>query len=175
MPASAFSRKGEPPCAECNHCSAGRAITPAGASLPLPDTDGALAEIGYAFGTLGADGVVLETNVHDVYPGDRRLDSVFAELARRRAIVLLDPTSPPCWQQTALDRPQPMIEFIFDTARAVTDLILAGTLDRYPELTIIVPHGGALPLLADRIQLFLLASAPQVTAPDPVARPRGLL
>jgi hypothetical protein len=76
------------------------------------------AEIGYAFDTLGADGVILDTNAHGIYPGDQRLDPVFAELARRRATVLLHPASPPCWQQTALGRPRPMIEFIFDTARA---------------------------------------------------------
>ena len=47
------------------------------------------AEIGYAFDTLGADGVILDTNAHGIYPGDQRLDPVFAELARRRATVLL--------------------------------------------------------------------------------------
>jgi oligopeptide/dipeptide ABC transporter ATP-binding protein len=122
------------------------------ASLPLPDTDGALAELGYALDTLGADGVIVETNAHGVYLGDQRLEPVFAELARRRATVLVHPTSPPCWQQTALGRPRLMIEFIFDTARAVTGLILTGTLTRHPGMNIIVPHGGgALPLLADRI------------------------
>lgn len=142
------------------------------AALPLPDTDGALAEIGYAFDTLGADGVIVETNAHGVYPGDQRLEPVFAELARRRATVLLHPTSPPCWQQTALGRPRPMIEFIFDTARAVTDLILAGTLIRHPAMSVIVPHGGgALPLLADRIKAFMFASPPHgAPEPDPVAQ-----
>jgi 6-methylsalicylate decarboxylase len=145
------------------------------ASLPLPDTDGALAEIGYVFDVLGADGVILETNVHGVYLGDQRLEPVFAELARRQATVLLHPTSPPCSQQTALGRPRPMIEFIFDTARTVTDLILAGTLARHPELSVIVPHGGgALPLLADRINGFLLASAHGGPAPDVVAQLRRL-
>jgi 6-methylsalicylate decarboxylase len=146
------------------------------ASLPLPDTDGALAEIGYAFDTLGADGVILETNAHGVYLGNRQLEPVFAELARRQATVFLHPTSPACWQQTALGRPRPMIEFIFDTARAVTDLILAGTLERHPELSIIVPHGGgALPLLADRINGFLMAAQPHDgPAPDAVAQLRRL-
>ncbi len=142
------------------------------ASLPLPDTDGALAEISYAFDTLDADGVIMETNAHGAYPGDQRLQPVFAELARRKATVFLHPTSPPCWEQTALDRPRPMIEFIFDTARAVTDLILSGALDRHPELNVIVPHGGgALPVLADRINAFLLASSPRSgPAPDPLAQ-----
>lgn len=147
------------------------------ASLPLPDTDSALAEIGHAFDTLGADGIVLETNLHGVYPGDQRLEPVFAELARRRATILLHPTSPPCWQQTALGRPRPMIEFIFDTARAVTGLILSGTLIRHPGMNIIVPHGGgARPLSADRINTFLLASSPPSggLAPDAVAQLRRL-
>ena len=135
-----------------------------------------MAELGYAFDTLGADGVIVETNAHGVYLGDQRLEPVFAELARRRATVLVHPTSPPCWQQTALGRPRPMIEFIFDTARAVTGLILAGTLTRHPGMNIIVPHGGgALPLLADRIKAFLSAS-PSLhdPAPDPVAQLRRL-
>lgn len=69
-----------------------------------------------------------------------------------------------------------MIEFIFDTARAVTGLILAGTLTRHPGMNIIVPHGGgALPLLADRIKAFLSASpSPHDPAPDPVAQLRRL-
>jgi 6-methylsalicylate decarboxylase len=142
------------------------------AALPLPDTDGALAEIGYAFDTLGAAGVIVETNAHGVYLGDQRLEPVFAELVRRRATVMLHPTSPPCWQQTALGRPRPIIEFIFDTARAVTDLILAGTLIRHPAMSVIVPHsGGALPLLADRIKAFMFASPPHgAPEPDPVAQ-----
>jgi predicted TIM-barrel fold metal-dependent hydrolase len=146
------------------------------ASLPLPDTDDALSELVYAFDTLGADGVIVESNAHGVYPGDHRLEPVFAELARRRATVLVHPTSPPCWQQTALGCPRPMIEFIFDTARVVTGLILAGTLTRHPEINIIVPHGGgALPLLADRIKAFLSASSPPLDpAPDPVAQLRRL-
>jgi predicted TIM-barrel fold metal-dependent hydrolase len=69
-----------------------------------------------------------------------------------------------------------MIEFIFDTARAVTGLILTGTLTRHPGMKIIVPHGGgALPLLADRITAFLSASSPSHNpAPDLVPQLRRL-
>jgi predicted TIM-barrel fold metal-dependent hydrolase len=147
------------------------------ASLPLPDVDGALAEVAYAFDELGADGVVLETNTHGVYLGDSRLEPLFAELGRRRAVVFLHPTSPVCWEQSALGRPRPMVEFIFDTARTVTDLLMAGTLERHPGLQVIVPHcGGALPVLADRIngfmKLFLPAGAGD--APDAVEQLRRL-
>ncbi|MDC2960339.1 amidohydrolase family protein [Streptomyces gilvifuscus] len=146
------------------------------ASLPVPDVDGALAEIAHAFDVLGADGVVLETNTHGVYLGDERLEPVFAELARRHAVVLLHPTSPVCWEQTALGRPRPMVEFIFDTARTVTDLLFAGTLERHPDLRVIVPHcGGALPVLADRINGFMKLFMPaEPDAPDAVAQLRRL-
>ena len=66
------------------------------ASLPLPDVEGALKEITYAFDTLQADGVVLESNFHGVYLGDRRLEPVFAELDRRKARILLHPNDPYC-------------------------------------------------------------------------------
>lgn len=125
------------------------------ASLPLPDIDGALDEIGYAFDHLGADGVTMMTNTGGVYLGQARLEPVFAELNRRRAVVFLHPTSPPGWERTALGRPRAMIEYLFDTTRTVADLLLAGVLDRHPDLRIIVPHGGgALPVLADRINEF---------------------
>ncbi len=124
------------------------------ASLPLPDIDGALAEATYAFDTLKADGVAVETNHHGMYMGDRRLDPLFAELNRRRAVVFMHPTSPtcPCCQTLSLGYPRPMIEFMFETTRAVTNLLLTGTLDRFPDIRLIVPHAGAaVPVLADRV------------------------
>ncbi|MFD7709563.1 amidohydrolase family protein [Streptomyces sp. NPDC059785] len=145
------------------------------ASLPVPDVDGALAEIEYAFDTLGADGVVLETNTDGVYLGDQRLEPVFAELDRRGAVVFLHPTSPVCWERSALGRPRPMVEFIFDTARSVTDLLFAKTLERCPNLEVIVPHcGGALPVLADRVNGFMKLFMPAGQAPDAVAQLRRL-
>ncbi|MFJ4521841.1 amidohydrolase family protein [Streptomyces sp. NPDC088810] len=147
------------------------------ASLPLPDVDGALEEIRFAFDDLGADGVALLTHTHGVYLGDPRLEPVFAELDHRQAVVVLHPTSPVCWEQSALGRPRPMIEYIFDTARAVTDLLMAGVLARHPNLRVIVPHcGGALPVLSDRVnefmRLFLPTQEPPV--PDGVQQLRGL-
>lgn len=147
------------------------------ASLPLPDVDGALEEIAHAFDELGADGVALMTHTHGVYLGDQRLDPVFAELDRRRAVVFLHPTSPVCWQQSALGRPRPMVEYIFDTARTVTDLVMAGVLTRHPNMRVIVPHcGGAIPVLADRINEFMGLFLPSENSPslDAVQQLRGL-
>jgi len=125
------------------------------ASLPMPSVDRSLAEIGYAFDELDADGVVLLTHSGGVYLGDAALDPVFEELDRRCAAVFIHPTSPACHQETALGYPRPMIEFLFDTTRAVTNLILSATLKRFPNLRVIVPHcGGALPSVASRINVM---------------------
>jgi predicted TIM-barrel fold metal-dependent hydrolase len=125
------------------------------AALPLPDVDGARAEIDHAFDELHADGVALLTNVGGTYLGDPALEPVFDELDRRRARVLIHPTSPVCWEPTALGRPRPMIEFLFDTTRAVTNLVLNGTIARHRNIAFIVPHAGAaLPVVVDRIAAF---------------------
>jgi predicted TIM-barrel fold metal-dependent hydrolase len=50
-----------------------------------------------------------------------------------------------------------MLEFLFDTTRAVVDLVLAGTVARHPGIEFVVPHAGAtLPLVADRVAAFSL-------------------
>lgn len=124
------------------------------ASLPMPSVDRSLAEIAHAFDQLGKDGVVMLTHSRGVYLGDSLLDPVFEELDRRGASIFIHPTSPAC-HQGALGYPRPMIEFLFDTTRAVTHLILSGTLKRFPNLRVIVPHcGGALPSVASRVAVM---------------------
>ncbi|MGW7727813.1 amidohydrolase family protein [Streptomyces canus] len=146
-------------------------------SLPLPDVDASLEEIAFAYDELDADGVALLTHTHGMYLGDPRLERVFAELDRRRAVVFLHPTSPVGWEQSALGRPRPMVEYIFDTARTVTDLVMAGVVARCPRIQVIVPHcGGAVPVLADRINEFMRLFVPSEKSPaqDAVEQLRGL-
>lgn len=123
------------------------------ASLPLPDVDGALREVDYALDVLKADGIALKSNHQGIYLGDSRFDPVFAELHRRHAVVFMHPTSPYCPAcQPGLTYPAPLIEFMFETTRAITHLIFTRTLSRYPNVQWIVPHaGGAAPTLSDRI------------------------
>ena len=48
--------------------------------------------------------------------------------------------------------PGAIIEFVFDTTRAVTNLIYSGTLERCPDIKFILSHaGGTVPFLAWRI------------------------
>ena len=125
------------------------------ASLPLPDVDAALAEIDRAFDELGADGVILESNIGGAYLGDARFQPVFAALNARKAVVFLHPTSPACFDAVHLGRPAPLLEFPLDTTRTIVDLLYARTLQANPAIRLIVPHGGAaLPALIARIALF---------------------
>lgn len=142
------------------------------AVTPLPDVDGALEEIRYAFDALGADGVVFESNFNGTYLGDSLLTPVYEELNKRRAVLFLHPTAPHCQCSAltsagerpcdiALGYPMPLIEFIFETTRTITQMILSGTLARYPNLRLIVPHAGAaLPVVASRIELLMNAGSP---------------
>jgi predicted TIM-barrel fold metal-dependent hydrolase len=152
------------------------------ASTPLPNVELAVAELRYAFDHLAADGIVLTTNFKGVYLGNGVLDPIYAELNERHATVFIHPTSPHCpcsrvaqqeepASSVALGYPRPMLEFMFETTRSVTNLILAGVLERYPHIEFIVPHAGAaLPVLAARVELLLPMLSVADAPPPPSLR-----
>jgi predicted TIM-barrel fold metal-dependent hydrolase len=122
------------------------------AALPLPDVEGSLREIEHAFDALHADGVGLMTNYGDVWPGDEKLAPVFDELDRRRAVVYFHPTAANACTNLLPGIPAATIEFPFDTTRAITSLLVGGTLSRCRNIRFIFSHaGGTLPMLAHRI------------------------
>jgi predicted TIM-barrel fold metal-dependent hydrolase len=141
------------------------------ASLPLPDIDTSVLELRYALDVLHADGITIETNHHGMYLGDERLDVIFSEVASRGSVVFIHPTSPQEAAHLALGYPRPMLEFMFETTRSVTNLILSGMLERHPGARVIVPHAGAaLPILANRIELLLPLLTPPGGATPPSVR-----
>lgn len=130
------------------------------ASLPLPDIEGSLEEIDYALDTLNAAGFVVMTNAHGIYLGDSSLDRVFEKLNQRKAVIFMHPTSCHVKEHPKAPKPldqypSPMLEFIFDTVRAVANLILSGTVSRNPDVTFLVSHAGAaIPPLMERFANF---------------------
>jgi len=145
---------------DCNEFQARRSLEHparfgAFALLPLPDVDGALQELTYALDILHLDGVGLFSSVADCYLGDERFDPVFEELNRRQAVVFLHPTHCEAPEPTRLGAPPFVVEYVFDTTRAVVNLIYSGTLKRYPDIRFILAHGGgAVPFLAQRIAMM---------------------
>ncbi len=125
------------------------------ALLPLPDVDGALEELAYALDVLRLDGVGLFSSYEGKYLGDPSFDPVFDELHRRRVIVFVHPTHCEAPAETNLGAPPFVVEYVFDTTRAIVNLIFTGTLKRCPDIRVIVAHGGgAVPFLAQRISML---------------------
>src|SRR5262245_8125891 len=137
------------------------------ASLPLPDTGAAVAEAAYAFDTLGCDGVVLLASVADRFLGDPEFEELMAELNRRKAVVFVHPNLHSTSQKLGLEIPGTLFEFIADTTRAVLNLVLSGTLERYPDIRWILSHaGGAVPFLAWRWTLAEIIPATKEKVPQ---------
>jgi 6-methylsalicylate decarboxylase len=123
--------------------------------LPVPDVAGAIDELDYCCDVLGSDGLVMLTHVGDTYLGDPTLEPFFDELDRRHARLFIHPPSPVCWDRTSFGRTRAMVEFLFDTSRAVVNMVLNGVIARHPNVQVIVPHAGAtLPVIADRVAAF---------------------
>ncbi|MEW2502671.1 MULTISPECIES: amidohydrolase family protein [unclassified Amycolatopsis] len=119
------------------------------AGVPLPDVDGAVAEAVHALDTLRADGVILMSNVEGRYLGDPDFAPLWEELDRRSAVVFVHPAQPP--MPLLAGTPAPLADYVFDTTRAALDLVLTGTLGRFPDVRVILSHGGGfLPYAAYR-------------------------
>lgn len=119
--------------------------------LPLPDIQSSLEEISYCLDELKFEGIGLYTNYDGVYLGDASLDPILEELDRRGCPVLVHPTSPPS-SPTLTNVSLPVIEYPFDTTRAITNLLWVQARKKFPNIKLIFSHGGgALPFLADRL------------------------
>ena len=123
------------------------------AMLPLPDIEGSLREIEYALDVLRLDGIGLLTNCADRWPGDELFAPVYEELDRRKAVVYFHPHFSDCCGTLLPGTRPPLIEYPFDTTRAIVSLFLNGRLSRCPNIRFIFSHGGGtLPMLAHRIE-----------------------
>lgn len=136
------------------------------AALPLPDVGLAVKEAIYALDTLGADGVKLATNACGQYLGDEALDTLFAVLNQRNAVVILHPHRPePVNSSVMSQTPLAMQEYLSETTRAVANMITRNVLARYPRVKVVVPHCGA----------YLPLAIPRMKALAPVMKANGLV
>ncbi len=125
------------------------------ATLSMLDIDATLKEIEYVFDTLKADGVGLQTNYGDKWPGDKIYQPVWDELNRRKVIAYFHPLVAACCGNLAVGTFPGVIEVPHDTTRAVTSLLLSGTFARNRNIRWIFSHaGGTIPMLAGRIGAF---------------------
>ncbi|MCB1854890.1 MAG: amidohydrolase [Pseudomonadales bacterium] len=124
------------------------------AVLPTPFAELATREAEYALDTLDADGVVLLGSTEGVFLGDPSYEELMAELDRREAVVFVHPNIHATSDELGLGAPGFLLEFLCDTTRAAVNLILTGTVEKYPRIRWILAHsGGFLPFVAWRISL----------------------
>ncbi len=123
------------------------------AALPYTDTEGALAEIGYALDTLKAEGFCLMTSYGGKYLGDPSFFPVLEELNRRKAVIYTHPLSPECCGKIPSGVAGSAIEYAVDTTRTMTSLMFYGAAARYPDIKWIFSHsGGVTPFLLSRFE-----------------------
>jgi 6-methylsalicylate decarboxylase len=125
------------------------------APLSMLDTDVTLKEIEYAFDTLKADGVNLQTNYGDKWLGNPIYKPVLEELDRRKAVVYVHPLVASCCANLSVGAFPAVIEVPHDTTRTILSLLLTGTFARLREIKWLFSHaGGTIPMLAGRIEAF---------------------
>ena len=125
------------------------------ATLSMLDIDATLKEIEYAFDTLKADGVGLQSNYGDKWLGNAAYKLIWDELNRRKAVVYVHPLVAACCGNLSVGTFPAVIEVPHDTTRTITSLLLSGSFARYREIRWLFSHaGGTLPMMAGRIDSF---------------------
>ncbi len=147
------------------------------AVLPLPDVEGSLREIEYAFDTLKADGVGVLTSYGDKWLGDSSFAAILEELNRRKALIFTHANVPSCCTRGGSGTERYLvpgvnnnvIEYGTDTTRAIMSLVVIDVNEKYPNVRFTFSHaGGTMPFLIERILgREGMASLTDPSVPDP--------
>jgi aminocarboxymuconate-semialdehyde decarboxylase len=112
------------------------------ASVPMQDPAAAADELRHAVLRLGFRGAMVDTSVERRPLGDAGLDPFWRAAMELRVPVILHPfvlEPAPRFDQFYLHN---LVGYPFETTLAAASLIFGGTLDRMPELAVVLVHGG---------------------------------
>ncbi|MFG2045082.1 amidohydrolase family protein [Dactylosporangium sp. NPDC048998] len=124
------------------------------ACLPLPSVDAALAEVERVFDRPEFVGVGLLTSYAGSYVGHPRFDGLLEALNDRGALVHVHPVLPAWWPEGEIPIRPSVLEYLFDSTRLITNLLLTEVPRRFPRVRWIFSHcGGAMPAVAPRMVL----------------------
>src|ERR1700753_352302 len=125
------------------------------ATLSMLDTDATLKEIEYAFDTLKADGIGLQSSYGDRWLRGPAYAPGLARLHRRQARRYAHPLVASCCSGLSVGTFPAVIEVPHDTTRTVTSLLLRGSFARFRDIKWLFSHaGGTMPNMAGRINSF---------------------
>jgi aminocarboxymuconate-semialdehyde decarboxylase len=125
------------------------------ASGHMPDATCAARELEHAVRQQGAVGGIVACNIEGVNLGELPLDEYWAAACELGVPVFLHPTQPAPTPRTRKFALNQVVQYTFDTTLAVGSLIWSGVLDRFPQLQLMLSHGGgALPYLIGRFDVM---------------------
>ncbi|MFV2173711.1 amidohydrolase family protein [Actinomadura sp. LOL_016] len=111
-------------------------------TVPLQDTDRAVAELHRIRGELGLAGVEIGTHVADVPLHDPRFEPFFAAAEELSAAIFIHPGRPVAPARTAHNGLAFGLARPVETALAAGSLVHGGVLARHPALRVCLAHGG---------------------------------
>jgi aminocarboxymuconate-semialdehyde decarboxylase len=124
------------------------------ASVPLPNSNDAAAELDRAV-ALGAVAVMVSANVEGTNLGELSLDPFWARAEQLRLPVIIHPMASATMPRAAKFGLTQSAQYTFDTTLGIGSLIFSGALDRFPNLILVLSHGGgAYPYLAGRMDIM---------------------
>src|SRR5262245_19138811 len=114
------------------------------ATVSMWEVRDAVDEMARAYDELKFNGVSLFASYDGKFLGDARFYPVMEELNALDSVAFVHPGTHPTNKLIDLPWPGFMMEYLFDTTRAVVNLVFGGALDRYPRIKFILPHAGGL-------------------------------
>ncbi len=122
------------------------------ATLPLQDPQASVTELDRAVTQLGLRGAMLFANVNGQPLHRPEYWPLYERAAQLDVPLMIHPTSPPGVDAYQEYRLTALIGFLVDTTLAITQLMFAGVLEKYPTLKFVLAHlGGAIPYIAERL------------------------
>ncbi len=122
------------------------------ATLPLQDMTEAIRELDRAVGELGLAGIEIATNINGVELDAPELHPLWERAATHRLPILIHPHYVAGASRMGDYHLRNLIGNPAETALAGSRLLFGGVLERYPDLVLILSHGGgALPHLIGRL------------------------
>jgi aminocarboxymuconate-semialdehyde decarboxylase len=111
-------------------------------ATPMQDTELAIAELDYCVNKLGFKGVQVLTNVNGEELASERFEPFWARAEQLDCVVFLHPNGFSEGRRMSEHYFINVIGNPFDTSLAVHHLIFEGVLERYPDLKLVLAHGG---------------------------------
>jgi aminocarboxymuconate-semialdehyde decarboxylase len=146
------------------------------ASVPLPYAQESAAELDYAVRELGAVGAVLAANVEGTNLGEFDLNAFWRKVVELDVGVFIHPVQAQPVPRSAKFGLLQIAQYTVDTTLCVGSLIGTGVLDRFPNLRLLLSHGGGtFPYLTGRFDC--MHERMDRTAQEDIARqaPSGYL